>query len=223
MQILVAAYALDALEPEEREEVWQHLSGCERCRADLEAFERTIAWLSLATPPAPLPVGFTDRVLSKSSAPQHPPAKGARRQRLRTALVAAAFFALAAVAAWSILDADGSSERDRRQREVIAALLRGEDAIELDGPSTASARVVPLADGSLFVAHGLPRVAEGAVYQLWLKDGDVITSAGTFEVSDGLAIVRIERPFGDFSGALVTTEPPEGSSQPTSVAVLDSL
>ena len=225
MQALVAAYAMDALEPDERDEVRQHLKTCERCRTDLEGFEQTVAWLSLATPPTPVPLGFAERILTRrAGAPERASsAAKAPRHRIRTALVAAAFVALAAFATWSGLGLEGSRDELRVQRDVIGALLRDEDKIELEGPSEASAQIVPTEEGSLFVATGLPPVAENAVYQLWVKEGEVITSAGTFEVLNGLAIVRIERRFGDFSGALVTTEPPGGSRQPTSVAVLDSL
>ncbi len=220
MQALVAAYAIDALEPDEREEVRQHLDTCERCRSDLEGFEQTASWLSLVTEPLPLPGGFTERVLAKRPDPVR--TLGARR-RMRGAFLAAAVVALLAVATWSTLSSFESRDDLRAQREVIEALVRGDEQIELSGSGDAVGRVIPTEDGALFVATGLSPVGEGLVYQLWIKDGDVITSGGTFESSRGVAVVRIERRFGDFSGALVTTEPEGGSSQPTSAAVVDSV
>lgn len=220
MQALVAAYSIDALEPDEREEVRQHLHACERCRSDLEGFEQTASWLSLVTEPLPLPGGFTERVLAKRPDPIR--TLGARRHT-RGAFLAAAVVALLAVATWSTLTSFESRDDLRAQREVIEALVRGDDHIELSGAGEATGRVVPTEDGALFVATGLPPVGEGLVYQLWIKDGKVITSGGTFEFSQGTALVTIERRFGDFSGALVTVEPAGGSRQPTSPPVVDSV
>jgi len=56
----VAAYALDALDEDERRAYEAHLSGCARCRADLAGLTETAGALGLAAgaaePPDPLAV-----------------------------------------------------------------------------------------------------------------------------------------------------------------------
>jgi len=223
MQASVAAYAMNALEAGEREEVRRHLLTCEPCRIDLESFEQTISWLGLLTDPVQLPASFTEGVLARRVDPnRNAPREAAPRNRLRMALLAAAMVGLVAVTTVAVVSLRDSRAELSRQRVLVEALV-GDDQIELAGPGPASARIVPTDGGAIFLATGLPALGENVVYQLWIKDGDVITSGGTFETSEGSALVRIERTFGDFTGALVTIEPPGGSRQPTTAPVVDSI
>ena len=52
---LAAAYALDALDREEREEFERHLAGCDRCRVDVALYAESAGRLADATavPPPP--------------------------------------------------------------------------------------------------------------------------------------------------------------------------
>jgi len=43
---LIAAYALDALEPDEARGYEQHLAGCERCREELASLQATAGALA---------------------------------------------------------------------------------------------------------------------------------------------------------------------------------
>jgi anti-sigma factor RsiW len=54
-EIDVGAYVLGALEPEEREQVARHITGCASCEATLRELEGLPAWLSQVPPPAALP------------------------------------------------------------------------------------------------------------------------------------------------------------------------
>ena len=54
IQPLLAAYALEALEPEERLRVEAHLAGCAACRAALAEYQAVAEGLALAAPPVPV-------------------------------------------------------------------------------------------------------------------------------------------------------------------------
>ena len=60
----VAAYALDALDGDERRAFEAHLAGCERCRADLAGLTETAGTLGLAADAAEPPNGLRDRLLA---------------------------------------------------------------------------------------------------------------------------------------------------------------
>jgi anti-sigma factor RsiW len=49
-EVDLGAYVLDALEPDEAEEVRQHLHGCPECQDELNGLSDTVIWLALLTP-----------------------------------------------------------------------------------------------------------------------------------------------------------------------------
>jgi putative zinc finger protein len=59
---LFSALVDDALSPEERDALDEHLAVCPDCRRELEGFQRTVS-LVRAAPPVRAPAGFVDRVL----------------------------------------------------------------------------------------------------------------------------------------------------------------
>ncbi len=62
---LVAAYALDALDEDEREDVREHLEQCETCREDLRSFRETVAALAATAAEAP-PARMREAVLARA-------------------------------------------------------------------------------------------------------------------------------------------------------------
>jgi hypothetical protein len=69
-QELLGAYALDAVEPEERDEIEQHLAGCPRCRAEVVEHREVAGLLGYAGSDAP--PGLWDRIVAALEEP--PPA-----------------------------------------------------------------------------------------------------------------------------------------------------
>jgi anti-sigma factor RsiW len=65
---LLAVFALDAVDPDERERIEEHLSGCPRCRAELDAHREVAA--ALGNSVDPLPEGLWSRIAS--SLPERP-------------------------------------------------------------------------------------------------------------------------------------------------------
>lgn len=59
------AHALDALDASEREAVLAHVAGCDECRRELAALERTAAQLAIAASSVPMPSARRDRVRAR--------------------------------------------------------------------------------------------------------------------------------------------------------------
>ena len=120
---LVAPYALDALDDDERDDFERHLAECAECRAQLaELQEATTALAYAAEGPEP-PAELRERILEAArenggaQVIQFP----RRRWLLPAASVAAAAAAVAAVAVglWAAsLKSDLDSERDARRADA---------------------------------------------------------------------------------------------------------
>ncbi|MEU8651262.1 anti-sigma factor domain-containing protein [Streptomyces sp. NPDC048737] len=77
---LAAPYALDALESGERRRFEKHLSGCDRCAAEVRALSEDavrLAWSTAAPPPA----AMRDRVLAAVRTTPQEPARESSRER----------------------------------------------------------------------------------------------------------------------------------------------
>lgn len=71
--------------------------------------------------------------------------------------------------------------------------------------------------------YGLPALAEGQVYQVWLIRDGRRESGGLFHVNEegeGIALIVSQRPLEEYEALGVTTEPARGSLSPTSPRVL---
>src|SRR5262245_64213668 len=68
---LLGAYALDAVDPDEREAIEAHLSGCPRCRAEVDAGREVAA--GLAQTGAPAPEGVWERIAGAIEGEAPPP------------------------------------------------------------------------------------------------------------------------------------------------------
>jgi len=64
---VLGAYALDAVDPDERVEIERHLAQCPRCRAEVVAHREVAALLSQAG--APAPDGVWDRIVAELTPP----------------------------------------------------------------------------------------------------------------------------------------------------------
>lgn len=218
----IAPYVLGALPSEEIPPMRAHLTSCGECRAEVDELSKTAESLALSVEPVDPPAGFTrsilDRVADERAEAATPsPALGSRRPLL--AFLAAGMAVLAMVLGAIALDARGEADANRR---VATALLEGSEGMEMRGEAGVQAKVVPGEDGAVFVATGLDGLPHDRTYQLWfLKDGSMV-SAGVFDVSDGVAVLRTPRSPEGFEAAAVTVEPSGGSRQPTTAPVIDS-
>jgi anti-sigma-K factor RskA len=218
---LMAPYALDALEPDERERFEAHLDQCVDCQLELGGFMATAIRLGDAASHTP-PPGLRDRLLAEVSVtPQQRPivTSLSERRGLRHALprlAVAAAVLVAAVGVGGFLVERDHAQDERRENLAISAVIGADDvqsvAQTFDVGGSVKMYMSAAEDSAVIFAKDLPRPEDGKVYQVWMIDGSGPTSQGTFE-TDGQMIME------GVAGAdrvAVTVEPKGGSDQPTS-------
>lgn len=228
LNVLAGAYALDALDDDERAVFEEHLQGCERCTDEVAGLRLTAAELSRTTETAPPPQLRADVLAAISQVrPLAPVADNvialhrARAARSVWQLVAAACALVAiAVSGWGYTQHRNAERASSARSSTVQQLLQAPD---LRASTTA------LAQGSgtvlysarehrvMLIGHGLPTLSSGKTYQLWMlpSDGKAV-SGGTFHTDQsGDAQVPVT---GDLTGVVrmaISVEPAGGSAQPT--------
>ena len=218
---LSAAYALDALTPEEREEFERHLEDCPECRDEVASFRDVAGSLALAADgPTPSPE-LRDRILAAARAEEQTVAPFEPRRR-RAAPFLAAATAVAAAAAialgiWAIsLHGRLSDTRDALAAQEEGASVRADPNATTVAMQQGSGRVVVGSDGAaVLVLDDLAEVPSGKTYQAWVVTGKTPISAGTFAARGGAAVVPLSRPVSNGSVVAVTVEKAGGASSPT--------
>ena len=226
---LAAAYALDALDADERTEFEAHLSTCIDCTRDVAEFGAVATSLAESSAAAP-PPGLKRAIMSQlDDLQQEPPAvrpepltapvdlaeRRRRKLSMPNLLAVAAAVALIAIGAVVVTANRGSSAYD----EVVAA----SDAVvtQLDGASgTIEVVYSDDLDRVAVRGSGLDDLDPGLRYALWaIADGTPIP-AGLFEPGDG--DIEYVTELADVSADAwgVTIEPATGSDQPTTEIIL---
>lgn len=236
IHVLAGAYALDALDPAEREEFAAHLTGCDACRQDVADFQATAARLaSFAAQPAPAPMkqrtlAAVDHV--RQLPPRVPSAatvslRGAlRRKALPVALAAslATAASFAGLAAWQNQQNRQLEQRARQSEtrlDAVSGVLAAPDARTVHGRASNGALASVVASDrqnrAVFTATGLPAPAAGSTYQLWLAHDGTMRPAG-FIRQDGTVLLEGEP--ADAAAVGLTVEPAGGSPRPTTAPLL---
>jgi hypothetical protein len=165
---LLGPYVMDALGPEEKREVEDHLDGCASCREevlDLRLAHERLADLANTTdsPPPEL----KNRVMAGMP----------RRQTRRVPLIAAA----AVLGALAVLGVLLYSSGLLGQNEVASASLEPTELAPRAGGKLQVRKEDPNAQAELEV-WGLPRPGPDEYYELWFAEEGGRVSAGTFTV-----------------------------------------
>ena len=246
---LSGAYAVDALDDDERTSFEQHLAVCAACRAEvaeLSAAAGSLASLTEATPPPslrasvlsdiaqvrPLPPLTEDAGVPDDSAPDAgapnagaPDAGGTVlpiRRRPRTAWFAAA--AAAAVIAigglaWSPWSDDAGSQ------SPMAQVTAADDAMTVsttkDGATAEVAYSKQLGKAAISVT-GMEPAPDGMTYQLWyVGPAGTATPAGLLGVDgEGSGQALLTGQATPTDKVAMTMEPAGGSAQPTTDPVV---
>jgi anti-sigma factor RsiW len=185
---LVAPYALDALDAEERVEFERHLAECERCSRELRELQDTATSLAWATAGPEPPPDLRGRILERARGEAQVIPLERRRRWITPALGAVAAAAACVAVGLGLWAASLSSDLDR-ERDLRSAQGK---ALEIVGDR--GAQVVPLegAQGSLVVARngraalvvcGLGPAPSGEIYMAWTIRGTP-SPAGAFEAAD---------------------------------------
>lgn len=234
LKALVAPYAVGAVPADEMDVIRMHIMSCDECTAELESIQAAVDDLAFAVEPVPLPPGFAERVMAQVAAERPAEVVGVRSKRrfsfsllpVLTATAAAALLATAVMAA-GFVDARSDLASSKR---ISQALWQAKADLTLVGEGRAAAKMLTTNDGGMvFISRGLPAAEEGRDYQLWVMRGSCAEvadpacekiSAGTFEVTDGVAVVRSGDSLQGFKRAAVTVERDGGAPQPTTNPVL---
>lgn len=231
MENEVAAFVMDALEPQEAAAVRAHLDSCASCR-DLERrLRRVVASVPLAAEEAMPPPRLRDRVLAAAGAEAEagtarpravvaPPSRRPRPRRpwLQVGL-AAAVAAIVILAGWNVFLTQQLKSTSRPQQGLAATtvVLSPTSAGTIEG---GRGKLVWLPSKGVAIVEfsQLPQAPPGRVYQLWVgPNASHVQSAGVFlPEQDGSKVLLVDRNLEHDRLVAVTLEPaPDGSLAPT--------
>ena len=226
---LAAAYALDALDADERRRYEAHYPRCDICAGEVAEFRETAADLGRGGPgrhrrPTSRTGSWTRWPAPRSRRPRSTRwPGGGRSSRLATALVASA----AAIVAIALGGA--ALLRSPDQPDGIGDLLALPDTVvaTLDGPD-GTLRVLwsPSTDRVGLIGEGLDVPGPGETYALWFLLDDGVAPAGLFEPTEAGSVRQLlsvdDRRWGRFRGhhrtgrRLTATDDPRALPRPSS-------
>ncbi|MCA1708987.1 MAG: zf-HC2 domain-containing protein, partial [Actinobacteria bacterium] len=121
---LLAAYVMDAVPREEVPAIRAHVLSCEECWNEADSYADALGALAVSVDPAPLPVGFADRVVSEAMGDRDRatgrPARPAWFRRAALSFAAGLAVVAIVITSSSLI---GSIQRERRYERIVAALI----------------------------------------------------------------------------------------------------
>jgi len=224
----LAAYALEALDPQEVGPLEAHLQTCDSCTSELAAFKEISAGLLQAAParkpPASIRRSLQDELLERSRARSRtwnlPWIAGPAVAAVLLMLVVS----LASLAQVRSLQAQQAEiEQQNRSTQTFVAMLAypNTHSTQFNQGGVSGSLLIDQDRGlvGLFVWQ-LPPAEAGKTYQIWLIDGQgQRTSGGFLEPEAGYSFVTaVIHPAGSlttYKSLGVTAEPSGGSPAPT--------
>ena len=225
---LLGAYALDALEPDERDAVELHLRDCPRCRAEVADFRETAALLAFGGTEAP--PGIWEKI--QASLEEAPPRLELARvvpinrtpPRWRQLLItnAAVLLFVAALATVAVRSRNDASDRDKQTSQFAAAVVHPDArTVHLAAAGGQGSADIVILDGQAYlVRDSLPALGDDETYQLWGQQGETKVSLGVLGSSPGQLVVAAD---AKYEAMAITAEKKPGvvsSSNPAVVAGL---
>lgn len=207
---LTAGYALDALDPDERERYEAHLAACERCREELQGFWEVSGALGRAAAGPPPPPALRGRILAQARAERANVAPLRPRRAFR-ALSAVAAVAAAAAVGLGIWAASLSGKLDDAENEL--AVLGDPNARTYASAGGEANLVVAPTGAAALVVRTLAPAPDGMDYEVWVIEGEMPRRAGLFERA---GVLRLTRPVEPGQTVAVTLERDGGVDAPTS-------
>lgn len=236
---LTGAYALDALNDQERAAFEAHLEECRECSQEVHELRLTAAQLGLASaiqPPDELKQRVMAAITTTRQLPPEVPEEQApvaqviplraRRWPLRAALAAAAAAVLIATT-FGIQSYSATTQLQQAQAEVagISSVLSANDARTATGTGatggTGTVVISRSENKAVLLASNLPSVPSDRTYQVWMIGSHGTVSAGLLQ-ADGADRSRpvIANGLGSADKIGITVEPAGGSAQPTTQPVM---
>jgi anti-sigma-K factor RskA len=188
---LTAAYALDALDTDDRRAFEEHLTECDDCRSEVAALSETVGTLAYASEGPVPPAELRDRIVSAARS-ERPKVVALRPRRTRlyagTALAAAAAVGLA-IGLW-------------------AALSGGPAGSKL------ALTVQPSGTAQLAVS-GFDPAPAGKVYEVWVIEAGKPLPAAVFTDGGKTVLVRLTRAVPKGATVAITLERAPLARKPT--------
>lgn len=229
---LIAAYALDALDEDDRARAEALLASSEEAREELLAFSEVSAALAVGVVgPAP-PPELRERILAGARAepqnvlPFEPPAgrRGVRSARVLGLATAVAAAAAIGIGVWGISLAGELDDTELALDEARAVneVLSDPTATTVTLAAGAGKLVVDGSRNAVLVVDGLDAAPEGKAYQVWIVDDGAATAAGSFDGDATRDVVRVDGAVPPTAVVAVTVEDARGVDQPTSDPIVAS-
>lgn len=242
LQPLLAAYALGEASIDASARA--HLLGCRSCQRALHEYAAVARTLTYDVPEAQPSPELRGRLIqavaseqqAKIATPAAPrptvaPAPRAQRRAGLWGALAAALAIMIALVGWGIslqqqvdrLSAQVQASRDGWQTMIV---LMNDPTVQVQrlAGDTASGTFwgAPRGQVACLMVENLPALAEGSVYQVWLRTNGSWVSAGTFPVRPGHEwfMIRPAQAIASYDGVLVTAEPRGGSAAPAGSVLL---
>jgi anti-sigma-K factor RskA len=214
----LAAYALGALAGDEEAELRAHLERCEECREQLRWLQPAVDLLPRSVaqlrPPRRLRRRLMSTVRSEARATERERVRGRRRRDWRALALRPATAAAAGVFLAAGLGAGYLLHQPSHGSSVVPATAAG------TAPA-ASGELERTGGTGILRVQGMPRLAGGQVYEVWVRRGGAVQPSSLFSVRDNRSgEAAVPGPLQGADAVLVTREPRGGSTQPTSPPVL---
>jgi anti-sigma-K factor RskA len=221
---LLPAYALGAIQPEERTQIEAALADSPELREELASYDSVLEALALSVPQIKPPPDLENRILRQ--------AVTSRLFPWQRVLAAAAVLVmiLGGVLVWQVV----TQEDEKTEKDPITEIM--------DDPNSSHIQLTgmeehPDVQGELVIAPGYQRAVlslanlqkqpSGMAYQLWfVRNGERI-SGGVFYPEaaspERPMLVLLPEDFASYQWLGITIEPEQGSEEPTSPPVAGAV
>src|SRR5450631_1859036 len=186
---LSGAYVLDAVTPQERQEVEEHLVSCPDCTQLVQELQSVAELLPLSVPPVEPSPSLQARVLTRIQADAdqsiqwNRPRRNRRWRNWTNPLVAIAavlvLTLLGSMTAWNI-----SLQQKLYAQTYITYAVKGTTAIP---GASGQLLYIPSKNITILTVQGLPQAQGNQVYQGWLLRGNQPVSIGVLNIHNGVA------------------------------------
>lgn len=222
---LLAPYALNALDPDERARFEAHIAQCDDCGVELPGLLSTAGRMGAAAEQR-APDELRDRLMATvARTPQERPVVTAmathsrvRRALPRMLVAASMLVALAGVGGFAI--ERNNSSNLQAQQTAMSEVLTSSDA-QMQNMTIKGVGAVRLvdsksADGAVLLTNGIRQISD-KTYQLWTIESGKARSQGLIKAGSGVYLVK---NLGSADSIAITVEPAGGSKQPTTTPVM---
>ena len=244
LHALSGAYAVDAVDDDERAAFEEHLRGCHDCQDEVASLREAAALMADDAAMTP-PPSLRDSVLSgittiRPLPPERPtaaevedtasvvvPMRSRRRFRIATLAAAAAVLAVVGVGAVFQPWQDRNNETPSATLSPADRVLAADDAkhVSISFSDGSKATVVrSLSEGrAVLVTSHMAAPPTGKTFELWLQDASGHMSKAGLMSKPGDNKVLLRGDAAKATGVGITVEPAGGSTQPTTqpIALFD--